>query len=54
MTQTKKLVFGTQRGLNGAIQAHKSKGWMVDSTAVIPRGLASKLYTYIAFLSRVR
>lgn len=52
MTQTKKLVCGTQCALDKGIEAHKAKGWTVERTDKVPRGLKSSKFTYIAYLKR--
>lgn len=49
MTQTKKLVCGTQRALDREIEAHKLKGWEVERTEIASRGCSTKLSTYIAY-----
>lgn len=51
MTQTKKLVHGTQRGLDKQIELHNAKGWVLQSTETVPRGNTGRL-TYIAYLKR--
>lgn len=53
MTQTKKLVFGTQRGLDKAVELHKAKGWVIVGTETIPRGSTGR-NIYIAHLNRDR
>ena len=52
MIQTKKLVCGTRRALDKEIEAHKAKGWTVERTDKVPRGKATKLFTYLAYLKR--
>lgn len=52
MTRTKKLVCGTQRALDKEIEAQKTKGWTVERTDKVPRGKATKLITYLAYLKR--
>ena len=52
MTQTKKLVCGTQKALDKEIHAHNTKGWTVERTDTVPRGRLSKLFTYLAYLKR--
>ena len=52
MTQTKKLVCGTQRALDKEIEAHKAKGWTVERTEKVPRGLKSNKFTYLTYLKR--
>lgn len=51
MTQTKKLVLGTQYALDKAIKEYAARGWSVVSTETIPRGNTGRL-TYIAHLKR--
>lgn len=52
MPQTKKLVCGTQKALDKEIEAHKAKGWTLERTRTIPRGLKSDKLTYLAYLQR--
>lgn len=51
MTQTKKLVYGTQRGLNRQIELHEAKGWVPSGSFAIPRGRTGRM-TYIANLEK--
>lgn len=51
MTQTKKLVCGTQSALDKAIDTYKAKGWAVERTETIPRGSTGRS-TYIAYFTK--
>jgi len=52
MAQIKKIVCGTQRGLEGSIERHKASGWAVERTEAVPRGTATSKMTYTAYLKR--
>jgi len=52
MEQTKKIVYGTQRGLGRAIEVHKTKGWNVDRTEIKPRGGVTSKLVYVAYLTK--
>lgn len=54
MEQTKKTVHGTQYALDKAIERYKADGWTVDRTEKVPRGTASKKFTYVAYLRRMK
>lgn len=51
MTLTKKLVFGTQHGLDKAIETYTAKGWEVERTETIPRGITGR-ETYLLYLKK--
>ncbi len=50
----KKIVCGTQRALDLDIVSHRTRGWEVEREEKVPRGTASKKFTYIAYLRRMK
>lgn len=52
MTQTKKIVLGTQHALDKAIEFFTAKGWEVEKAYSVPRGRLSSKSTYILSLKR--
>lgn len=52
MAQVKKIVYGTSRGLETAIERYKANGWNVINTEVVPRGSAQKKFTYTAIITK--
>ena len=52
MTQTVKIVCGTQRAYDKEIEHRKARGWQIVSSEVKPRGMATKLMVYTANLIR--
>ena len=52
MTQTTKIVCGTQRAYDKEIEKRKAAGWRIVSEEVKPRGMASRLMVYTANLIR--
>lgn len=50
--KTKKLIHGTQSGLDKGIKRHEANGWAVERTEKAPRGIANTRFTYIAYLKR--
>jgi len=50
----KKIVHGTQRALDLDIVSHRTRGWEVESEGKVPRGEASKKFTYVASLKRMK
>jgi len=46
----KKLIHGTQQGLDRNIERQKANGWIVDRTEIVPRGSATSKFMYIAYL----
>lgn len=51
MTQTKKIVLGTQRAVNKAVEDCQAKGWGVERKERIPRGCTNK-FNYILYLKK--
>lgn len=50
----KKIVRGTQRALDLDIASHRTRGWEVEREEKVPRGMATKKFTYIAYLRRMK
>ncbi len=50
----KKIVCGTQQALDLDIVSHRTRGWEVVREEKVPRGTASKKFTYIAYLRRMK
>jgi len=50
----KKIVHGTQSALDLDIVGHRTRGWEVEREEKVPRGTASKKFTYVAYLRRMK
>lgn len=48
----KKIVRGTQRALDIDVAKHRASGWEVEREEKVPRGTASRLFSYVAYLKR--
>lgn len=51
MTRHKKTVHATRRALDKAIEQYRGRGWEVERTEALPRGITGRM-TYIAYLKR--
>lgn len=50
----KKIVHGTQRALDKDIVRHMARGWEVERYGKVARGAMSRLFTYVAYLRRLK